>query len=369
MSPAGLALLATFCAAALAAASVLAWRENRQGPLARRLAAVGRAAGAATAAAPRGSAGVVAAAAVGAVAGPAAGGFGVRGGTAAGEAGAYSGGGQSGLAKPLAPLRRLLVRLVPRRQSVESRPPAVRRTALLLRQAGLALRPEEYGALVVAAAAALGLLALLRFGIAGAVAGAALGATLPRFWLRGRAAARRKAFGDQLPDALSLMANALRSGHSFLQAAELCGEELPAPAGPEWQRVIQETRVNIPIEDALGNLLERVGSEELDLLVTAVLIQRQVGGNLAEVIDRIAETLRQRVRLRGEVRALTAQGRLSGWVVGMLPAALLVLVELVNPNYLAPLLAPGIGRVLLGLAAVSEGIGAFLIRRMVQLDL
>jgi tight adherence protein B len=314
-----LALLAVFGAAAATAAAALAWHQGRHGALARRLAAV-RAPVPVPPAPP---------------AGP-------------------------------GPRRRLLGRL---RGAVRrpARDGMAGRAALLLRQAGLPLRPEEYQALVAALAAALALLGLLRLGVVGLLAGAGLGGLLPRLWLRSRARARRRAFADQLSDALTLMANALRSGHSFLQAAELCGEELPPPAGPEWQRVIRETRINIPLEDALDNLVQRVGGEELDLVVTAVLIQRQVGGNLAEVLERISETIRQRVRLRGEVRALTAQGRLSGWIVGLLPVALLLLVELIDPPYVAPLLQPG-GRGLLLAAAVLEGIGALIIRRLVTLE-
>jgi len=312
-----LALLLLFCAAAAAAASVVAWHEAAHGALARRLAAVGR------------------------------------------------GGGEPG--EPPAPATAVRRRWFPRLPS-RREPGVPSAVAVQLRQAGLQLRPEEYRGLVAALAAALGLLGLLRLGVLGALLGAGLGAAAPRIWLRGRSASRRRAFAEQLSDALSLMSNALRSGHSFLQAAELCGEELPEPAGGEWRRVLQETRVNIPLEDALANLLNRVGGDDLDLLVTAVMIQRQVGGNLAEVLDRIAETLRQRVRLRGEVRALTAQGRLSGLIVGALPVALLVLVSVINPGYLGPLLSTSLGRVLLAVAAVFEVIGGLLIRRMVNVE-
>jgi tight adherence protein B len=330
------ALIATFCAAAAAAASAVAWREAVHGALARRLAAVGG--------------------------GP------VQRSRAVAEPEEA----EAGFPPQRAGARRLL-RLLAIRPPREGRVPGGAEPGgsalmLQLRQAGLRLRPEEYRGLVAALAAGLGLLGLMRLGVVGAVAGAGLGAALPRFWLRARAAGRRRDFAEQLPDALALMSNALRSGHSFLQAAELCGDELPEPAGGEWRRVLQETRVNIALEDALGNLLARVGGDDLDLLVTAVLIQRQVGGNLAEVLDRIAETLRQRVRLRGEVRALTAQGRLSGWIVGALPGALLVLVSVVNPSYMAPLIGPGIGRILLVVAAVFEGIGALMIRKLVNVE-
>jgi tight adherence protein B len=329
------ALLATFCAAAAAAASAVAWHDATRGALARRLAAVG--------------------------------------GGAPSRLQADRPGPDPAASRPIgdaavrwgARLLRLLARL---RRPEPQAPGTPSLLALQLRQAGLALRPEEYRGLVAALAAGLGLLGLLRLGVVGAVAGMGLGGAAPRLWVRARAAARRRAFAEQLPDALALMSNALRSGHSFLQAAELCGEELPDPAGGEWRRVLQETRVNIALEDALANLLLRVGGDDLDLVVTAVLIQRQVGGNLAEVLDRIAETLRQRVRLRGEVRALTAQGRLSGWIVGALPGGLLVLIGVLNPAYLGPLLAPGLGRILLGTAAVLEGIGALLIRRLVNLE-
>ncbi len=324
------ALIAAFCAAACAAASVVLWHEASRGPLARRLAAVGG--------------GDPTRATLRAVPKPA-----------------------PDQAAPALGSR--LLRLLAMRRRGDPRAGAQPSTlALQLRQAGLRLRPEEWRGIVAAVAASLGLVGLLRLGVIGALMGAGVGATVLRLWLRSRAAARRRAFAEQLPDALSLMSNALRSGHSFLQAAELCGQELPEPGGGEWRRVLHESRVNIALEDALGNLLARVGGDDLDLMVTAVLIQRQVGGNLAEVLDRIAETLRQRVRLRGEVRALTAQGRLSGWIVGMLPAALLVLVSLINPSYMSPMLGSTFGRILLAVAAAFEGIGALMIRKLINIE-
>ncbi len=324
------ALIAAFCAAAGAAAAVALWHDAAKGPLARRLAAVGSTdpQRARLRAVPR----------------------------AAPE--------QSTPA-----LGTRLLRVLALRRRGDPRAGGQPSTlALQLRQAGLRLRPEEWRGIVAAIVASLGLIGLLRLGLFGALLGAGAGVAAPRFWLRSRAAARRREFAEQLPDALALMGNALRSGHSFLQAAELCGQELPEPAGGEWRRVLHETRVNISLEDALANLLARVGGDDLDLMVTAVLIQRQVGGNLAEVLDRIAETLRQRVRLRGEVRALTAQGRLSGWIVGFLPAALLVLVEIINPGYAAPMLTSGFGRILLVVAAVMEGIGALMIRKLINIE-
>jgi len=198
------------------------------------------------------------------------------------------------------------------------------------------------------------------FGIAGWIA--------PHFMLARSEKARLKAFNNQLPDALSIVANALRSGYSFLQAMDVVSREMPDPVAKEFSLVLRETRVNIPVEDALLNLVQRIKSPDLDLVVTAVSIQRQVGGNLSEVLDKIGGTIKERIRLQGEIRTLTTQGRFSGWIVSLLPMGLAVLFQLVSPGYLTPLWAHPVGWFLLFLGIVMQGIGIFMIRNMVNLE-
>jgi tight adherence protein B len=194
------------------------------------------------------------------------------------------------------------------------------------------------------------------------------GWVLPHILLARSEKARLKTFNLQLPDALSIVSNALRSGYSFLQAMDVVSREMPDPIAKEFALVLRETRVNIPIEDALLNLVNRVKSPDIDLVVTAVSIQRQVGGNLSEVLDKISGTIKERVRLQGEVRTLTTQGRFSGWIVSLLPIGLAVLFQLVSPGYLNPLFGNPIGWFLLFIGVIMQGIGIFIIKNMVNLE-
>ena len=145
---------------------------------------------------------------------------------------------------------------------------------------------------------------------------------LPRFWLGRRKNGRLGAFNKQLPDTITLIANALRAGSSFLQAIELVVRESRPPISTEFGRVIREVNLGLPFDQALENMVRRVRSDDLELMATAISIQHQVGGNLAEILDSIAYTIRERVRIKGEIRTLTAQQRLSGYVVGFLPIGL-----------------------------------------------
>ncbi|HEY8415827.1 MAG TPA: type II secretion system F family protein [Thermaerobacter sp.] len=202
----------------------------------------------------------------------------------------------------------------------------------------------------------------------GAVLAGFLGLWVPDLYVSWRYHRRLREFNDQLPDALTLMANSLKAGYSFLQAADVVAQELPPPIAEEFAWLVKETRVNIPLEDALANLLDRVPSRDLDLAVTAVLIQKQVGGNLAGVLERTAETIRERVRLQGQVRTLTAQGRLSGWILGLLPVALFFLLMIISPTYVAPLLQQPLGWMLLGAAGVMQVTGALVIRALIRVE-
>lgn len=195
-----------------------------------------------------------------------------------------------------------------------------------------------------------------------------LGWVTPHILLARAEKARLKAFDNQLSDALAIIANALRSGYSFLQAMDVVSREMPDPVGKEFGLVLRETRVNIPLEESLTNLVTRIKSPDLDLVVTAVLIQRQVGGNLSEVLDKIGGTIKERVRLQGEIRTLTTQGRFSGWIVSLLPAALAVLFQVVSPGYLDPMVHHPIGWVMLFIGVVMQGIGILMIKNMVNLE-
>ncbi|HEX7949609.1 MAG TPA: type II secretion system F family protein, partial [Candidatus Limnocylindrales bacterium] len=154
------------------------------------------------------------------------------------------------------------------------------------------------------------------------VVAAAIGFVLPRLWLGRRKSSRLNAFNKQLPDTITLIANALRAGSSFLQSIELVVRESRPPISIEFGRVIREVNLGLPFDTALDNMVKRVKSEDFELMATAIAIQHQVGGNLAEILDSIAFTIRERIRIKGEIRALTAQQRMSGYVVGGLPIGL-----------------------------------------------
>ena len=168
---------------------------------------------------------------------------------------------------------------------------------------------------------------------------ASIGFFLPRFWLNRRKSGRLGAFNKQLPDTITLIANALRAGSSFLQAIELVVRESRPPISTEFGRVIREVNLGLPFDQALENMVRRVRSDDLELMATAISIQHQVGGNLAEILDSIAFTIRERVRIKGEIRTLTAQQRLSGYVVGFLPIGLAGFLFVAAPGFMEPMFA------------------------------
>ncbi len=207
------------------------------------------------------------------------------------------------------------------------------------------------------------------------VVGAVIGFFLPRWYVRRRQGKRLNQFNKQLPDTITLIANALRAGSSFLQAIELVVREARPPISTEFARVIREVNLGLPFETALENLVRRVRSDDLELMVTAISIQYQVGGNLAEILDSIAFTIRERVRIKGEIRTLTAQQRMSGYVVAFLPIALAGLLFVIAPGFLAPMmdadvafLGIPVGMILIGIGAVMMFIGFMVIRRIVDIE-
>ena len=205
--------------------------------------------------------------------------------------------------------------------------------------------------------------------------GAFVGFFLPRLWLNRRKGGRLGAFNKQLPDTITLIANALRAGSSFLQAIELVVRESRPPISTEFARVIREVNLGLPFEAALENMVRRVKSDDLELMATAISIQHTVGGNLAEILDSIAFTIRERVRIKGEIRTLTAQQRLSGYVVGFLPIALVGFLFVAAPNFLKPMfekppeiLSLPAGVIILAFGGFMMIVGFMLIRRIVDIE-
>jgi tight adherence protein B len=205
--------------------------------------------------------------------------------------------------------------------------------------------------------------------------GAIIGFFLPRLWLGRRKSGRLNAFNKQLPDTITLIANALRAGSSFLQAIELVVRESRPPVSTEFGRVIREVNLGLPFEQALENMVRRVKSDDLELMATAISIQHTVGGNLAEILDSIAYTIRERVRIKGEIRTLTAQQRLSGYVVGFLPIGLAGFIYLAAPKFFDPMFAkpPEVlglpaGVIIMFVGGFMMFLGFMAIRRIVDIE-
>ncbi|MBU6424111.1 MAG: type II secretion system F family protein [Chloroflexota bacterium] len=179
---------------------------------------------------------------------------------------------------------------------------------------------------------------------------------------------RRSRFREQLADSLSLLASSVRAGHTLVQAFEQLAREAPAPTGAAFAAVVREIGLGAAHDDALHRLARRFPSEEVDLFVTAVNVQDQVGGSLAKVLDSIAYTLRERARIEGDIRALTAQQRYSAYVLALLPVAVAAMLTLVGPDYMAPLYEPGALRIVLVLAGLLILVGFLIMRRIAAID-
>ena len=238
-----------------------------------------------------------------------------------------------------------------------------------LARADLKFKPGEYIALYVIAivgGAMISYLAGSRLPVS-ALIGAVIGAFLPGLYVRNQQARRLIRFNDQLPDMLNLVVNGLRAGYSTMQAMEAVSKELPAPISDEFKRVVQEMQLGIPMEKALDNLLRRIPSPDLDFVVTAINVQREVGGNLAEIMDVISFTIRERIRIKGEIRALTAQAVYSGRALAIMPVGLLCILWFLNRSYVMEFFNKQnalCGGIALGIAAILIVSGYYVMVRI-----
>lgn len=192
---------------------------------------------------------------------------------------------------------------------------------------------------------------------------------IPLYYIKFLRNRRIRKFNEQLGDALTIFSNSLKAGYSYLQAVGSIAKEMPDPISKEFARVLKEMSFGLDQSQSLNNMLDRVESEDLKLMITAVNIQRETGGNLSEILDNISSTIRDRVRLQGEVKTLTAQGRLSGIIVSLVPFALGFLMYLVNRTYFMTLFTEPIGRVMMAVALFNELVGIVLIKRIVKIEL
>ncbi len=240
-----------------------------------------------------------------------------------------------------------------------------------LARANLKLTVAEFAlAHVVGAVGGFGIFYLLSPDIMGATIAGAIGFFAPRLYVGRLISQRMIAFETQLPDTLSLWVNALRSGYSVLQAMEAIAKDAPEPTQTEFARVVKEVQIGIDVPDALDHLLERVESPDLDLVITAVNIQREVGGNLAEILEVIGATIRERIKLKGEIRVLTSQGRITGYLISFLPIGLALFLNLASPGYMGDMFANrACGWPMLGAGLALIGIGTAVIQKIVDIEI
>jgi tight adherence protein B len=196
----------------------------------------------------------------------------------------------------------------------------------------------------------------------------AIGAVLPFMWIKRRQRRRLEAFQAQLPDAIDMLVSAMKAGYSFQAAMNFIGQETPAPLGPEFARFYDEQRLGIDVRSALLSLQTRVDSMDLKMFVTAVLVQRESGGNLGEVLANISDIMRERFALEGELETLTAESRLSARILAALPVLVFLGMFALNPSFMRPMLQQTAGQAMLVLALVSVGLGYLVMVRISDID-
>ncbi len=248
--------------------------------------------------------------------------------------------------------------------------PHTRDVKLLIQQGGLRLSLQSYVALSLGLTVGLGMgtRLLTRMWLPTIVA-ALIGALIPYVSIRRRATKRMRKFEAQLPDAIDLIGRAIRAGHPLSAGLKMVGDETDDPVAGEFQRVFEEQRFGLPFSDTLLSLADRVRLMDVRILNTAILIQREVGGNLAEVLDNLSYTIRQRFKLRRQLRVITAQGRLSGYVLAVLPIALGFVIFLLNPSYILTLFQEPVGRLMVAIAVVLQLLGYLWIRKIVDVEI
>ncbi len=238
-----------------------------------------------------------------------------------------------------------------------------------LARANVKLTVGEFLILQAAAAATIGGLAWLISGaiLVGSIFGG-VGWFLPKVWVSIRQSRRLKAFNNQLADTIALMSNSLRSGMSLVQSIDMISREAQSPLSDEFQRVVREIGLGVGPQDALLHLNRRLNSDDLELLVTAILVQFEVGGNLSRILDSIASTIRERVKLNGEIRTMSAQGRMAGYVLSGMPLAIGGMLMLIAPSYMGALFTPGPWLVLPIAACMGIVMGSLVIRKLVAIE-
>lgn len=250
-----------------------------------------------------------------------------------------------------------------------SRVPQLRDVGRILREAGSRWSFQTFVVVSIGLGMAFGLaLGAFSRSIFGVIIGFPIGAAIPYLVVRFQAGRRKAKLEEQLPDAIDLMGRAMRAGHPLSAGFKMVADEAPEPIASEFRQVFEEQRFGLPFDDSLLSLGERVRLSDIRILITAILIHRQVGGNLAEVLDNIAALVRERFKLRRQLKVITAQGRMSGYVLGFLPFTLGVAIFTLNREYMMPIFQSEIGRYMLVGAFVFQILGYLWIRKILDIE-
>ena len=244
-----------------------------------------------------------------------------------------------------------------------------KRMARLIEQAGVKTTPSAIAVMCFICAVGCGVVTFMFVPQRVAPLMAALfGAFLPFGWLLKRRSSRLKKFEEQFPEALDLLARAIRAGHALQTALGMAAEELPEPVGPEFKKTFEQQNFGLPLRDVLNEMAARIGLLDVRFFVTAVLIQRDTGGNLSEILENLAHVVRERFKIKRQVRVHTAHGRFTGYVLLALPAALAVALTFINPGHMQSLFRERIGQMMLMGAIVMQTIGFIWIRQVIKIE-
>jgi tight adherence protein B len=251
-----------------------------------------------------------------------------------------------------------------------ARVPQLRDAELVLQQAGITWSLQTLLLLSLGMAIGLGVLALLATGsVPVGLVATVVGAILPTMYVRRRRTKRLNAFEEMLPDAIDLVGRALRAGHPLSAGFKMAADDGPDPVAGEFRRVFEEQRFGLPLQDSLLGMADRVNLVDVRILITAILIQREVGGNLAEILDNLAAVVRARFTIRRQIRVYTAQGRMTGYLLSALPIILFLLLYTINRQYMSILFTDPVGKILVAVALSMQFIGFLWIRKIIKIEI
>ena len=251
-----------------------------------------------------------------------------------------------------------------------SRFPQLRDAGFILQQAGVSWTLQTLFLLSIGAAVGLGSVTLIMSqSLAIGFVATVIGAMLPTMYVRRRRTKRMNAFEELLPEAIDLVGRALRAGHPLTAGFKMAADDGPEPVAGEFRRVFEEQRFGLPIQDSLLGMADRVNIVDVRILVTAILIQREVGGNLAEILDNLSAVVRARFTIRRQIRVYTAQGRMTGYLLSALPILLFAMLYMINAEYMSILFTDPIGKILIVVAITMQLIGFMWIRKIIKIEI